>query len=248
MSQMENLLSSLNLKGAKESLGFRLQEAVEANLNYEDFLLLLLEDEYLYRRNKKSETLRKRAKFRNSVSLEDFEHSPKRGLTKTTIRHFASLQFMETNKNLLLYGSTGVGKTFFAQALGHHSCINGHETLFTSVNQLFEAWKASQAGGTTINFLKKHSKAKLLVLDDFGLRNYTHDEATLIYDILEERFQKGSVVVTSQVRPEGWKTLFEDPVIADAIIDRLVACAYKVEMKGGSYRKKYAPDELPKNN
>lgn len=238
MNEIVDSLNTLRLYGFKEALEYRLSDASEGNLGHREFLQSLLEDEVIYRKNKLSERLRKRAKFRDFVNLEDFEASRERGLTKTTLKGLSGLYFLERVQNLIFIGGTGAGKTFLAQGLGHLCCREGHEVYFSSVNLLFEEVAAQKAAGKYLDFIKKLKRAKVLVLDDFGLRKYTHQEANALYDILEERYNKGPVIVTSQVRPLGWKSLFEDEVIAEAILDRLISNSQEFLITGPSFRKK----------
>ena len=220
--ELSGWLNQLKLWGAKESVEYRLAEALKENYTFQDFLGLVLEDEVLYRKNKKSERLRRRAIFKDNARLEDFTASNERGVTKSMIKQIGTLDFVEQNHNIILVGPTGVGKSFLAQAMGHRACSSGMETFFIRVNRLLKNLEAENAAGSFLKYINKLSKIKILILDDFGLRNYTHEEANTLCDILEDRYQKGVVIITTQVRPAGWKTLFADPVIADAIIDRLV--------------------------
>lgn len=231
-------LNSLRLHGMKEALDYRLSDASQGNLGHREFLQSLLEDEVIYRKNKLSERLRKRAKFRELVNLEDFEASRERGITKTTLKTLNGLYFLERCQNLIFIGGTGAGKTFLAQGIGHLSCREGYEVYFSSVNLLFEEVMAQKAAGRYLDFIKKLKRARVLILDDFGLRKYSHSEANTLYDILEERYNKGPVIVTSQVKPMGWKSLFDDEVIAEAILDRLISNSQEYLITGPSFRKR----------
>ena len=183
--------------------------------------------------------LRKRAKFKDRVYLEEFEVSTNRGISKSLVKQFKTLQFVENSENLLFIGGTGAGKSFLAQAIGHEACACGIETFFISANRLFKEIEMAEAQGTYLTYMNRLSqRVRLLIIDDLGLRNYTHKEANIFYEILEDRYRKGSVIITSQVKALGWKTLFEDEVIAEAIFDRLTACAHMVDVKGESYRGK----------
>lgn len=241
MNELINLFNKLKLFGIKESFEYRLSEAMKSNSTYQDLLVLLLEDESLYRDNQRSSRLRKRAKFRDRVSLDEFDASLARGVNKSMIKQMMNLQFMNDGENIIFYGATGVGKSFLAQAIGHTACQAGRETLFIAVNILFHQIVAAEKSGTYLNYLNRISKCELLILDDFGLRNYTHPEATTLYQILEDRYHKNSTIVTSQVRPDGWKSLFEDQVIAEAINDRIVSCAHTIEFKNHNYRTNHSP-------
>lgn len=247
MNEATILLNELNFWGIKESIDYRLCEAIEKNLTHQDFLTFLLEDESLYRRNQKSERLRRRAKFRDRVSLEEFNPSAKRGVTNSMVQQLKTLYFVSNNENLIFVGGTGAGKTFLAQAIGHASCSAGIECSFISANNFFREAKMADLSGTYLNYLKKIRKVKLLIIDELGLRNYTHKEATTLLEVLEDRYQKCPIIITSQTKPQGWKLLFEDEVIAEAILDRLTACAHIVEVKGESYRSKHTVKKILEN-
>lgn len=237
MMEVQKHLATLKLLGMHEAVDYRVTHATEAGLNYEDFLMGILEDEIIYRKNKRCERLKKRARFRNDHHLEDYDHTKKRGITKSTIKQLETLSFLDRTQNLIFLGGTGIGKTFIAEGIGNHCCREGHETYFYSMNLLFEEVKSHKIEGRYLVFLKKLKKAKLVILDDFGLRKYTHEEANVLYEVLEERYNSGSTIVTSQVRPEGWRDLFEDEVIAEAILDRITSRSHEFEFKGESFRK-----------
>ncbi len=236
MIEADQLLTDLQFYGMKESFQYRLGEVTQSNLSHQQFFTFLLEDEKLYRRNKKTETLRKRAKFREIAHLEEFKIIATRGITKSLIQQFKTLFFIDGFQNLFFIGGTGAGKSFLAQAIGNECCASGYETLFIPVNRLFKEIDMAEAQGNYLSYLSRLSKVRLLILDDFGLRNYTHKEATIFYEILEDRYRKGSVIITSQVKPQGWETLFEDKVIAEAILDRLMASSQTIDVKGESFR------------
>ena len=232
----------LKFYGIKNSIEYRLTEAIDSNFSHQDFLTFLLEDENLYRRNRRCELLRKRAQFNSKCYLEDFNVDPKRGITKSKIQQLKTLGFIDNTENLLLIGGTGAGKSFLAQAIGHAACAAGIETFFISANRLFKEIEMAEIQDTYLTYMNRlRNRVKLLIIDDLGLQNYSHKEATALYEILEDRYRKGSVIITSQVKTLGWKTLFEDQVIAEAIVDRLTACAHIIDVKGESVRGKIKP-------
>ena len=243
MSSYLDLMGPLKLGGMKESIEYRIEEAIQADLSYQDFLCLILEDEELYRKNRKAERLRRRAKFNDLVSLENFDCSPGRGISKSMIKKFESLIFLERQENIIFTGGTGVGKSYLAQSIGQKGCLNGMESMYYPVNKFFNEVEISELAGNYLKLLGRIKKCKILILDDFGLRNYTHKEASILYDVLEDRYQKGPTIITSQVKPGGWRSLFEDEVIAEAIVDRLTSCAHQIEVRGPSYRKNHRPKE-----
>lgn len=241
MDKLLSAFSELKLFGMKEVLEFRLVESAKTGLGYQDLLQLLVEDEVLYRANLKADRLRKRATFKDTVLLSDFETRPDRGIGKIMIKELQTLNFLRGLENIIFTGGTGAGKSFLAQAIGHAACIAGKDSKFIHINYLFEQFKMSEKSGQVLSFLKRMSSYQILILDDFGLRKYTHEEATLLYQIIEDRYQKSSTIITTQVKPQGMGDLFDDQVLAEAIIDRLTANAHVIEVKGPSYRREQSP-------
>jgi DNA replication protein DnaC len=239
---IQSLAGKLRLNGIYHGLGRRIEEAITANLHPSEFLKLILEDEDLYRRNVRAAALTKRAKFRSQCDLENWDQSRPRGITKTKLKDLTTTSFYHKKENLIILGPTGVGKTHLAIALGRILCQKEITVSFSSVNILFEQLQADKTAGRYLMALTKIAKSQVLILDDFGLRNYTHDEAISLLEILEERYNKGIVIVTSQVKPEGWRTLFEDSVISEAILDRLNNPSENIDLTGESFRKIKKPD------
>jgi DNA replication protein DnaC len=228
----------LRLFGVHEALAARAEQAVSRNLHPLEFLHLVLEDEKLYRHGRLAKSLTTRAKFRHAVDVEDWDSSYDRGISSARMKELLALSFFHAKENLLLLGKTGEGKTHLAIAIGRRLCDNAQSVAFLPMQLLFEEVLAARTAGKLLGFLTRLNQTKVLILDDFGLRNYTHDEATILVELLEGRSRKGPVVVTSQVDPNGWYKLFEDPVIAEAIVDRLKSPSLKIQLKGGSYRER----------
>jgi DNA replication protein DnaC len=159
-------------------------------------------------------------------------------MPKLFISELSQLSFLHNHEHLLLLGGTDEGKTQLAIGLGRRICSAGHSVLFISVSFFFEESLASRSSGRYLAWVKSCTSKDVLILDDFALRKYTHDEASVLIDVLEERQSKGVLIVTSQVNPDGWKSLFQDPVIAEAIVDRMTQPAQTVILSGGSYRSK----------
>lgn len=238
LDQVKKLSSELRLYGFNDHSERRSEEALSNQLHPLEFLKLLLQDEQLSRKDKRSKSLITKAKFRSNADLEDWDLSFDRGLSKAKFKELFLFNFYHNRENLIILGSTGAGKTHLAISLGRRLCQDVITTAFLPMNFLFEEALAQRASGKYLQYIRKVTKAQIIILDDFGLRNYTHEEATILVDILEERYQKGSVILTSQVDPKGWVKLFEDPVIADAIVDRLNNPSSKITLKGGSYRER----------
>lgn len=238
IEQVKKQCTILRLHGFNENAELRANEAQLSSQTYLDFLQILLEDELLHRKNAKAKRLISKAKFRYDCDLEDWDDSYERGINKTKMKQLSLLGFHKNMENLIILGRTGEGKTHLAMSLGKRLCAEGITTQFYSVNLFFEEVNAAKASGKYLNLIKKLSRTPVIILDDFGLRAYTHEEATILMDILEDRYRKGTVMVTSQVDPRGWSKLFEDPVIAEAINDRLTKPSMTIKLKGGSYRDK----------
>jgi DNA replication protein DnaC len=234
--QMRELSHSLRLFGVHQGFEVRAAEAASQGLSHVEFLRLVLEDEVLQRKARVAKSLRTRARFRSHVNLEDWDQTFERGLPRQKLRELAALGFYHSNENMLILGKTGEGKTHLAVALGQRLCSESISVMFLPVNFLFEEVLAAKAAGKYLAYVKRLTQTKTIILDDFGLRNYTHEEANVLVDMLEDRHRKGSVIVTSQVDPRGWQKLFEDPIIAEAIVSRIENPSQKLHLRGGDYR------------
>jgi DNA replication protein DnaC len=232
------LAYDLRLFGVHANIERRSAEATASSQHPLEYLRLILEDEKMSRTLNTEKRLNTRAKFRQQVTLEEWDHAHERGLSRVQFRDVASLSFFDQKENLILVGNTGNGKTHLAIALGKKFCSQGIGVQFYSVNLLFEECWAEKSAGKYLQFIRRVKQTPVIILDDFGLRTYTHDEATVLMDLLEERYQNGSVIVTSQVDPKGWRALFADPVIAEAITDRLTKPSRQLVFNGPTYRDK----------
>lgn len=236
--EIKQLTHSLRLHGIHNAIERRAQEALANSLHPLEFMRIILEEEQLYRKDIVSRRLNAKARFSTDANLEDWDQSFERGLTKQKIKDLSSLNFKHNKESLLILGKTGEGKTQLAISLGKRFCLEGNSVQFHSVNLLFEEVLSARAAGKYLKLVQDLKKIDLLILDDFGLRSYTHQEATVLMDILDSRYRKGSVIITSQIDTMGWNKLFEDPVIGEAIVDRLINPSQKITLKGGSYRER----------
>jgi DNA replication protein DnaC len=234
--QLQSMAHQLRLFGIHGSVERRCQEALAEALHPGELVRLILEDESDARRRAAAKRLTKRAKFRREAELEGWDWTRDRGLSKAKFKELALLNFYHRALSLIIDGPTGVGKTELALALGHRLCAQGISVQFYSVNLFFEEIMAARVGGTYLKFVEKLRKVSVIIFDDFGLRSYTHDEASALQDILEERYGKGINIITSQVSPAGWLSLFEDRVIGESIVDRLSNPTEIITLKGESVR------------
>ena len=247
----KKLAHDLRLLGLLESCARRCAEAEATGLMPAEFLRLVLEDERTYRKNRAAKMLETKAKFRHQACLEDWDASYDRGIPKAKLVDLSHLSFLHNGENLLLIGGTGEGKSHLAIALGRRLCSAGNSVMFISVSFFFEEALAARAAGRYLGWVKSCAQKQVIILDDFALRKYTHEEAIILIDVLEEHQKRGVLMITSQVEPTGWRLLFDDPVISEAIVDRMTNPAQTVILKGGSYRSKTGsenPEKLaPKN-
>jgi len=233
----ENLLNNLRLFGIRDGYLQRIKQATTDQMSYEEFLNLALHDEKEYRHNAKIKRLLHRAAFKQSASLEAIDFSPSRGLSKKLVNELAVGRFVDQGNNIIISGPTGVGKSFLANAIGTNLCRQGKAVSFYRMNSLIERIRLERAKGTYLNLLRKICTFELLILDDFGIKPLEAQEYQDVYDILDERGDEKSVIITTQVPPENWNEIISDPVTCEAITDRIVSQSISIKMKGESYRK-----------
>lgn len=229
---------TLKLTGMRETFLARTKQAREGDLTCEDFLGLMLQDELEFRQGARIKRLLRRASFRQQASLENLDLKSERGLDKRQIKDLATCRFLDDGLNILILGPTGVGKTHLASAIGNAACRQGHTTLFFRMNALIEQLMLARAKGTYLNLLKRLAGCDLLILDDFGIKPLEPQHYQDLYDVIDERGEEKSTIVTSQLPVENWSEVITDPVTCEAITDRLTSVAIRLVMQGASYRPK----------
>lgn len=232
----DQYLTELSLKGIRETLGHRLKEALDGDLGYEDFLNLILFDQVQYKKNLRRQRLLKAAGFRSQASLEGITYEKVRNFDKKLINDIAQMRFLEDGINIILHGATGVGKTYLATAIGNHVCRSGRSVMFMKMNFLLEKMSLARAEGTYLGFLKRVHNIDLLIVDDFGIKALTDQQFQDFYDVLGERETGKSTILTTQLPAENWNEVIPDPLVCEAISDRLTANAIKLLVKGPSKR------------
>jgi len=235
-------MNQMKLFGMREATERITHQAMEKKLAYSDFLGLLVEEEWSYRENKKLKKRLKKATLKQPVALADLDYTSKREIKKAFIEELSTCRFIEQHTNILITGPTGSGKSFIASALGFEACMKGFEVLYKRSTQIMDKLLASRGDGSYQRIFKQFVTPDILIIDDWGLKPLSPQDRMELYEILEERYQKGSVIITSQVPIKNWVDTIGDPVIAEAIVDRLFHNAHKITLAGdqGSYRKKMA--------
>ncbi len=236
--QTMSILHSLKLFGMARSLETRLADPQQAALSHDEFVGLLVQDEKLYHDNLRLRRLLKKAKLRQEAALEDIDYGVSRGLSQQVILELANPQWITAHRNVLVSGPTGVGKSFIACALGNAAARAGYTVLYMRAPRLFETLQQSRGDGSHLKALARLSRVQLLIIDDFLLTQLSDSERRDLLEVVEDRYQAGATIIASQCPVKDWHPNIGDPTLADAICDRLLHNAYKVEMRGDPMRTK----------
>lgn len=233
-------LETLRLAGMAKALKEQWQMPDINELVFEERLGLLVDRETALRESRRMQSRLRKAKLRQNASLEDIDFRHPRGLDKSLIVKLADCQWIKNHQNLLITGPTGVGKSYLACAFAQKVCREGYSAVYVRIVRLFEDLSLARGDGRYIKMLTGLAKTDLLILDDYGLAKLSQDQRHDLMEILEDRNGTRSTLVTSQLPVEHWHEQIGDPTMADAILDRLVHNAHKIQLKGGSMRKKNA--------
>jgi DNA replication protein DnaC len=230
------LLKKLRLSGVLQSLELRTKQAVDDSLSHPEFLYRLLSDEVERREGRQLDLRIRRASFEQPCTLEDFDFHFNPEIPKSRVIDLGTCAFVERRENVLLIGKTGVGKSHLAQALGLRACRLGHDVLFESAQDLFRQLRAGRGDGTYDRKLARLSAVDLLVVDDLGLRALSGEEPGDLYEVIRLRHGRHATILTSNRDLEELASLFGDPLLASAAMDRLLQHAQVLKLAGDSYR------------
>lgn len=232
-------LEQMNLYGMLKSFKDRMTRVDHKDLSFEEFFGLIVDDEYMHRQNMKLYRLLKTAKLKfSSACIEDIDYQQPRGIVKSRILALQNTQWLNDHQNILITGPTGAGKSYLACAFGQWACRNGYSVLYFRWPRLFGDILVSKGQGKYLNHLQKLAKIQLLIIDDFGMNPITDSDRKDFFEIIEDRYSCASTIISSQLPLKEWHNFIGDPTSADAICDRLFHVAHKLELKGGSMRKK----------
>jgi len=238
LSTLTQQLDTLGFSGFKAALLRQSEDANYAQLPFEERLYQMLEAEQSERTNKKIKRLLSQAKLKDrQASLEKVEYAAKRGLERSYILSLASGEYIAKGQNILITGATGVGKSFLAQALAKQAIFEGYSAKYYRVTRLLEEIKIARLEGSYTKALQKLSRIHLLILDDFGVTPLKADELNDLFEVIEERTLSGSTIITAQLPVKEWHNYLGSATIADAMMDRLIYSAHRIEMEGESMRK-----------
>jgi len=233
-------LSAMRLRGMARALRATLDTGVKHSFSPDELISHLVDTEWDDRHNRKIKRLIKLAKFRYPASFEEIDFSLPRNLDRHQLLRLSDSSWIERHQNILITGPTGVGKSFIVQALGQQACLYGFKTGYYPCSKLFKQLKLARADGSYLKELERLQKQSLFILDDLGLEPFDAPSRLSLLEILEDRLGRRSMIIVSQVPISAWHDLIGDPTIADAICDRIVHSAHRIELNGESVRKIYS--------
>lgn len=231
-------LEAIGLTAMATALREQLEQSHYLELSFEDRLGLLVDREVNWRENRRLATRLKAAKLRHPASVEDIDFRAPRGLDRAVVLNLAQATWVTAHHNLLVTGATGCGKSFISCALAHAAVRQGHTALYVRTPRLLADLAVTRGDGRYHRLLAQLSRVALLVLDDFLLTPATGEHARDLLEVIEDRSQLRSTMVASQLPVESWHSALADPTLADAILDRLVQNAHRINLKGPSMRRR----------
>lgn len=230
-------MRQMHLLGMYNAFKTSMESFKTESMTTDQFVAWLVSNEWDDRCNRMIERLIKQASFRYKASLEEVDYSLERGLERNLLERLAELSFVKESRDLFITGSSGTGKSYIATALGYRACQKGMKVLYANTARLMGQLKMAKAKGTILQELKKIERADLLVLDDFGIQPFDAGGRMNLMDIVEDRHGKKSRLITSQVPVKDWYDIIGEKTIADAVLDRIVHQAIRIELHGDSIRK-----------
>jgi DNA replication protein DnaC len=235
-------LEELRLNGFARIYRKMQETGMNKDFTIDEIIAHLVQAEWDDRYNKRMERLVTKAKFRYQATMEQIDYVTKRNLDKVLMLRLSSCEWIKRKQNVIISGSTGLGKSFLASALGHQACQQGFKVYYRNCSKLFDELKIAKADGSYIKEMNRIEKLDLLILDDFGLKPLDNNQRLILLELLEDRHGKRSTLITSQLPVKSWYDVIGEPTIADAILDRLVHSSHRIELDGTSLREKYKND------
>ena len=215
-----------------------LEDGRMSTMTADEMISFLITSEYDDRDNRRIERQIRNAKFRYNASIEKLYFGPERDLDKNQLMRFAECNFIDKAESILITGCTGIGKSYIASALGNQACLKGYKVFYMNITKLFAKLKMMKADGSYFREISRIEKQDLLILDDFGLQPLDNQNRAAMMELIEDRHGRKSTIITSQLPVKEWYDIIGEKTIADAILDRLVHDAHRLEIDGDSMRRK----------
>ena len=241
-AQLKSQLKALKLSGIAETLELRIMEAQNNQLAFTELLTMILTDEIETRQNRKLQRLISHARLDAGKTLESFDFSFNPSINASLIRELAICRFIEKGENIFLIGPTGTGKTHLAQAISHMACRQFLTVEFYNFHEFFSMLHKADLMNRIDKLMKSLIKADLIVIDDFAFKKIDQKSAEFLYAIVDARYRQRSIILTSNRAMNDWAAIFPDPIMANALMDRLAHNSYQIIIKGESFRKKFMPE------
>jgi DNA replication protein DnaC len=236
-------MKAMKLHGMLRAFRANIESGKYQGYTADEFASMLVEAEWDERHDRKLTRSLKSARFRYKASVEQVYFDAERTLDKNQVMRLADCDFIRRYENVLITGSTGIGKSYLASALGHHACSAGFKVHYQHSTKLFAKLKLSKADGSYLRELSRMEKANLLIIDDFGIQPLDSQSRAALLEIMEDRHGKASTIFTSQLPVSRWHDVIGEQTIADAILDRIVHDSHRLELTGESMRKKRTKEE-----
>ena len=231
-------LKQMKFNGMATAFKSTLEDGRLARMTADEMMSFLIESEWDYRNNRRIERHINQARFRYKADIEHLDFETDRNLDKNQIMRFADCNFIDKSETIIITGSTGIGKSFIASALGNQACTLGYKVLYANTTKLFARLKMSKADGSYIRDITRIEKQDLLILDDFGIMPLDNQSRSFLMEIIEDRHGKRSTIISSQLPVMQWHEIIGENTIADAILDRIVHQAHRIDLSGESMRKR----------
>ena len=233
-------MNDMKLLGMHRAFKSSIESGKTEDFTMDEMVSYLVDSEWDDRHNRSIARQLKNAKFRYKASMEELNYATDRNLDKNELMRLGECAFINKHENILITGSTGIGKSYIASALGHQACGLGHRVVYHNTAKLLGKLKIAKGEGSYVREIAKIERQNLLILDDFGLQPFDSQSRAILMEIIEDRHGKASTIITSQVPVKEWYELIGEQTVADAILDRIIHQAHRLEIKGESMRKKIA--------
>ena len=249
--QVIEKMKTMKFYGMLRAFRSSFETGASSTMTSDEMIAHLVEEEWDDRHNRKIARMTTNARFRYKASIEQMYFESDRGMDKNVVMRLAECTFIDKKENILITGSTGIGKSYLASAIGQQACSLGYRVLYLNASKLFAKLKIAKADSSYVSEIAKMERQQLILIDDFGIQPLDAQSRSMFMEIIEDRHGKGSTIITSQVPVAKWYEVIGEQTIADAIMDRLIHNAHRLELKGESLRKRTqdkTEDQLEINN